>query len=166
MIKNVKAWFENHIKKSDRVHMMILNDSGSEIEWISKENDEKGDPLIRRKPNPVYTKYKMEKGFTVVGCCYKNLIQLNVAKQRSKSDHLYRDAYGRKMLYFKERYPCFDCFDYMTEDRYYHWYLFNIDDRLICVHYGDDTRWISVTEDVSNVRDEWLKEMKKIGWAI
>jgi hypothetical protein len=34
----------------------------------------------------------------------------------------YRDIYGQKVLYFRERFPCFDAYDRLHENRYYHWY--------------------------------------------
>lgn len=153
-------------KKEDKVYMVMQCKRGRDIEWVTKENDENGEPLMRRTPQPVRVEYKMDEGFVAAGRRYKTVMQLDFGKVQGESEYLHRDAYGRKMLHFKERYPCFDSFDYMTEDRYYHWCLFKVDDRLTSVYYGDDSNWGEVVEDVGSVREKWAEEMKKIGWVI
>ncbi len=68
--------------------------------------------------------------FTAAGKLYLTPSQLK-ANQEGELDGVryqgykvpvYRDAHGRRVLYFRERFPCFDVYDRIHENRYYHWY--------------------------------------------
>jgi hypothetical protein len=59
----------------------------------------------------------------------------------------YRDVYGRRVLYFRERFPCFDVYDRMHENRYYHWYVILHDGGVALVYTEDEKPGVKVHED-------------------
>lgn len=84
--------------------------------------------------------------FEIGGKVYQNAKQL-MAKQISsyKSDWLYgnempvyEDVHGRKVLHMRERFPCFDYFDRMYEDRYFHWHFILWEEDIALVYTQDD----------------------------
>lgn len=164
MMEQVKDWLANHVRIFGRLHMVMQKDDYGHLVWVSRETNENGEPLVRRAPQPVKYKYERGKPFAAAGYRYKNLSQLNAYRKLGLLNHLYEDTYGRTVLYFEERYPCFDSYDCASESRYNYWYFLCVNGRLTCVHYGDG-RWIEVEEDVGAVYEKWMKEMKKLGWA-
>lgn len=51
---------------------------------------------------------------------------------------VYRDTYGRRVLYFRERFPCFDSYDRIHENRHYHWYAIDCGDTVTLVYTQDE----------------------------
>ena len=55
------------------------------------------------------------------------------------------------MLDMKERYPCFDSYDFATENRYFHWYLILSEGRMSQVYYDDGNGTGEITEDIEKL---------------
>lgn len=85
--------------------------------------------------------------------------------EKLQEDGTYRDVYGRDVFGYKERFPCFDSYDYLYEHRYFRWFYIREGDSLCCVYYEDERDSVEVTEDVSCIHKEraW-KAMKEISW--
>lgn len=133
-----------------------------QIDWVSQETDEQGQPLYERTPEPKIQKYELKKGFFAAGKQYQNVHSL-ISMPLDKKNNLYRDKYGRNVFVVHERFPCFDSEDYKYENRYYHWYYLVDDGRLTCVYYADQADRVEVTEDVQEVRKLAWKAMEEAG---
>lgn len=131
-----------------------------EVRWVSKEKDEKGIPLHTRIPNETTCVYKDGKRFVAAGRSYPNLKALTAVKR--EEPNWYKDIYGRDVLYFCNRFPCFDSYDYMTETRYYRWMFIFGDDTLTRVYHTDEQEEIFVTEDVRCIELDWWSKIQKL----
>ena len=60
---------------------------------------------------------------------------------------VYQDIYGRRVLYFCERFPCFDSYDRLYENRYYHWYAIDNGGKVTLVYSEDEQPGVQVHED-------------------
>ena len=85
---------------------------GAVMKWMSQKD------LLEPGQNAVYEKGRR---VTIAGRLYENLKQLTVTEK--EKPYLYEDIYGQEWAYEIERYPCFDVYDRMNEDRYYRWYV-------------------------------------------
>ncbi len=85
--------------------------------------------------------------FTAAGKPYHSAAQL----EWKSTDHRYicLDVYGRPVACFFERFPCFDSFDYLYEDRYYRWYLIPCGENWTVVSTEDDSDEICVRENLN-----------------
>ena len=108
-----------------------------------------GDEGAVRTPEPEEKEYEMPLPFRAGGFPYLHTRQLLAIPTGGKD--LYRDGYGRKVFACKERFPCFDSYDYMHEKRYYHWAYLTHGGKLVCVYFEDEDRQITVTEDAAQV---------------
>lgn len=95
--------------------------------------------------------------FTAAGKDYKNPTQLTVEKVGeyeskwiySSTDPIYRDIHGRRTLHLRERFPCFDVYDRMYENRYFHWYFIEHAGGVTMVYTADDSSDVKVVEGVT-----------------
>lgn len=133
--------------------------SSVKVEWVSKQPDDQGQPLCVRKPETVKKEFRHQIGFTAAGKVYKSVSQLTAFK--SEDSHFCKDIYGREVLCFWERFPCFDSYDYLYEDRYYRWFFIRRDDKLTLVYSVDTRPKIEVTEDVQEISTKWWEEIQK-----
>ena len=80
-------------------------------------------------------------------------------------DQLFRDVYGREVFAFRERFPCFDSYDYLYEHRYFRWFYIREGDSLYCVYYVDEQKTVKITDDVRRIekRDAW-ESMRALNW--
>ena len=85
--------------------------------------------------------------FTAAGKPYHSAAQL----EWKSTDHRYicLDVYGRPVACFFERFPCFDSYDYLYEDRYYRWYLIPCGENWTVVSTEDDSEEICVRENLN-----------------
>lgn len=60
---------------------------------------------------------------------------------------VFRDSFGRKVLYFRERFPCFDVYDSMHENRYYHWFAILHEGGVALVYIEDEKPGTQVQEN-------------------
>lgn len=112
------------------------------VTWESPEGS--------REPVPSKREYKRDMPFGAAGWPYLHPRQLTLIPL-DRDLGLFQDGYGRRVLLYKERYPCFDSYDYATENRYYRWCYISYKDELTCVYWTDDGKTIQVTEDVAEV---------------
>lgn len=93
--------------------------------------------------------------FTAAGKPYLTPMQLK-AKEEGELDgvlykgykvSVYRDTYGRRVLYFRERFPCFDVYDRLNEHRFYHWYAIEHSGSVTLVYTEDEKSGAGVHED-------------------
>ncbi|MBR5287046.1 MAG: hypothetical protein IKU34_00455 [Clostridia bacterium] len=63
-------------------------------------------------------------------------------------ENIYRDCYGRRVLLIDERYPTFDSYDALYEDRYYHHYYIETPEGFTHVRTADDQPEIPVWEGI------------------
>ena len=121
---------------------------GRIVEWIASPEDLSDETALQRLPQPQVYVYQMKDGFSVMGRDYTSISQLTSQKAEENSP-FYIDAWGRRVLWLCERFPCFDEFDYEHENRYYNWFYLCGDGVLWHVFYADGSEYISVTRDVN-----------------
>lgn len=131
-----------------------------DLQWVSMERNENGEPLCLRRPVPRTQYYKKSGGFTAAGKAYPGLPALLALPV--EPGKVWLDLYGRRVLCMKERYPCFDSYDYLHENRYYHYCYLVSGDVLTMVRYGDTGEEIQVTEDVDSTKRPWWPELKRL----
>lgn len=134
--------------------------STTEVVWVSKEIDREGNPVCSRIPADITSVYKTGSSFTAAGRHYRSLKEL--AATPCNEPDWYKDIYGRDVLYLRRRFPCFDSYDYMTENRYYRWIFIFDDHTLTRVYHTDEQNEIFVTEDVRYIETDWWETIKTI----
>lgn len=132
------------------------------IDWISQETDGQGQPLRNHIPKPKKEIFPKFIGFCAAGRCYFSLKALT-AVVIDENKGLYKDIFGRRVLAVKERFPCFDSYDYQYEKRYYRWFYLIYKNRLTCVYYEDESNVIEVTKDVRLIKERTWKAMVDAG---
>ena len=120
--------------------------STTKLQWVI------GDAL--RDPQPVKATGQVRLGFKAAGRPYLGSAALSTGIP-GKSPGTTRDIYGREVLHFKERFPCFDSYDYLHENRYYHWYYILNGSSLTEVYCADERPEVQVTEDVAEISNKW-----------
>ena len=84
---------------------------------------------------------------------------------------VFQDIYGRRVIHMRERFPCFDVYDRMCENRYYHWYFIAHRDGVTVVYTADDNSVFEVHENIT--ADDWhychltdwhIRELKQGGF--
>lgn len=117
--------------------------------------------------------------FIAAGKPYLTVSQLK-AKEEGKLDGVlyrgykvpqYRDVYDRRVLYFRERFPCFDSYDRLYENRYYHWYAIEDSGKVTLVYTEDEKPGAQVHEDylpdtkTAFYSPQWIdRELVAAGW--
>lgn len=133
------------------------------IDWVSREKNVDGKPIKSRVPEPKKHEFSKFTGFIAAGRPYPFTGALRVLI-RNKEKGIFWDIYGRKVLHLRKRFPCFDSFDRLHENRYYHWaYLFR-KGRLTCIYWEDEEYTIEVTEDVRVIPHWAWKAMEEAGF--
>ena len=130
--------------------------------WVSAERDASGAPLVTRSPRPRRKSWPLKRGFRAAGRKYRQLSDLQAAE--TDADFIYRDRYGREVLLVLERFPCFDSFDALYENRFERWYLICENGVLTQVKYTDETNYIEVCEDVAELEYSVWRELRRLGW--
>lgn len=118
-----------------------------------------------RKPEEVKKTFLYPGVFWAGGRPYTSIHQL-CAEKLDEEGHVCRDVYGREVFAEWERFPCFDSYDYLYEDRYYRWFYIRSDDQLTCVYYADQRRNIEVTDDVKKLPERCWKAIEECKWQI
>lgn len=109
---------------------------------------------------PTKAVYTLKGGFVAGGKVYRNLQQLTA--QETDIQDLYRDIYGREVLYLRERFPCFDSFDYLHENRYFRWFYLLAEGTLTEVYFEDERPTVTVTENIQDVRQQWRDKIQDV----
>lgn len=108
--------------------------------------------LIQTPPEPPHK--EPVDPFTVAGKAYDGMESLRHRKMllESKWADVYKDIHGRWVVYYSERYPCFDSYDLLYETRRNHYFL-------ILVSFDEtDSVWAKVTFPDEEVGAEVLTE--------
>ncbi len=126
------------------------------IEWFNEKTKK------IRHPSESTTEYSIQKRLQAAGKTYLNIQSLCIAADKCRE--FCRDIYGREVLYIRERFPCFDSYDYLHEDRYYHWFFIIAEGRLTRVYYEDETEVVYVTEDVECLEYDCKEQLVKWGY--
>ena len=137
----------------------LLSSGGTALEWVLRS-----DPGAVRVPEEKTEVYPEGKPFTAAGRQYLTTSELRAARKDEPSRTWYLDRYGRKVFYVIERYPCFDSYDLIHENRYHRWYFLCEDGALTRIYKADDKPKIYVTEDVAVVENLCWEEMEKYGY--
>lgn len=116
-----------------------------------------------RVPEETVRKVACPGDFTAAGKTYSSWEQLCHSRE-DEHGHLCRDIYGREVFAEWERFPCFDSYDYLYENRYYRWFFIREGDRLTCVHYTDGQDTLSITEDVYKLTRRCWEAMTEYRW--
>ena len=97
--------------------------------------------------------------------------ELNGVLYRGFKVPQYRDVHGRRVLYFRERFPCFDSYDRLHENRYYHWYAIESDGKVTLVYTEDEKPGAQVHEGylpdakTAFYSPQWIdRELMAVGW--
>lgn len=107
--------------------------------------------------------FQLASGFEAAGRKYTGLSQLLAEKTNDSGE--YKDIYGRRVFEVKERFPCFDSYDYLHENRYYRWFYIQEDGMLCCIYHADQRDTIKVTENAAKVNERSFKAMKEAGYC-
>lgn len=128
--------------------------SSTKLRWVNPSN-----PQFFRTPEPTEKEYLAGLPFVAGGKTYISFSQLCCPQ----SDGSTRDIYGRRTLCFRERFPCFDSYDYLYENRYYRWAFLCSDGKLTRVFQADQGRKLHVTEDAAQLEVDFWKDFKRAG---
>lgn len=112
--------------------------------WVDADN-----PNIHRTPQEETHCFPKGSPFMAAGKEYASIDELAA---ESVDDVRYRDKYGREVLYLRERFPCFDSYDYAYEDRFYRSLYICERGRLTTIIADDGQKDICVTEDTQDVK--------------
>ena len=116
-----------------------------------------------RTPQPVTREYHVIGGFQAAGKYYLSLKQLTV--EVDECERWCRDCYGREVFAVRQKFPCFDSYDYLHEHRYYRWWFIRQGNVLTRIYHTDETGQISVTEDVQDLEDFCWRQMQFDGYC-
>ena len=133
----------------------LRTDSGKQIEWVADDG-------AVRTPEEQDRYFDYPGLFTAAGKKYLSLKLLCIHKDPSSP--IGRDIYGREVFCVSKRFPCFDSYDYLHENRYYRWFFIKENGVLTRVYYSDGRPRLRVTEDVQNLENTCLEQMESHGW--
>ena len=166
-------WFKKHTRQErtdlylrhagtgEHIHYEHKSHSTEKVEWVSMETDEKGNPVLIRQPEEATHVFSKRAVFRMAGKPYPNF-GLFLRKQEGEWGE---DLYGRKVLCTKEKYPCFDSYDYLHESRYFRWFFIREGNTVSQLFVSDDRDRIYVTEDLRNVEGWAWKRMQATGFC-
>lgn len=101
--------------------------------------------------------------FTAAGKTYTSADQL---KAQQCGEWEYQDCYGRRVLYDRERFPCFDSHDLLYENRYFHTCLIQTGETWTCVKITDEEPEVRVIENLTTkelfkyIRSKFMERIK------
>jgi len=130
--------------------------STSRMEWIGKDGS-------ARIPRETSKKHHTLLGFEAAGKRYLSTGQL--CAKLDEEGIWGRDIYGREVFCVRERFPCFDSYDYLNENRFYRWWFIREGNRLTRIHATDGQEGIFVTEDVQDLENMCWEEMRRQGYC-
>lgn len=129
-----------------------------------------------RIPNPVCTVYEKEKPFAAAGKQYSSFHDLRangeerIFRRDAWGFHemigIFRDIYGRKVLYLTSRFPAYDIYDARYDDRFNSYYFLCENEKLTTVHYADGSEAFRVTEDTGKLEWEVWQRLERQKWII
>ena len=143
------------------IHYDLCSYSTWQVQWVSVQKDASGDPLTLRTPEEQSRVCDRKGPFSLAGREYAGLNYF----LRQMEGNWGRDIYGRQVLCVAERFPCFDSYDYLNENRYYRWFFIREGDRLSRLYFSDGGKKLYITEDVGNVERKVWDIMVSVGFC-
>lgn len=144
--------------------------------WNQYSDGGRGSIVKSRKPERRFTEYRVGEAFQAAGKVYSKEEMLRASGQEWVWDYdssgyhdmagRFTDAYGRKVYYISERFPCFDHYDKKYENRSYRYYFLCEDHKLICIRFADGSKYISVTEDAASIEYRLWRKLKEQNWIL
>lgn len=138
------------------VHYVLSSYSTKRLRWVSPD-----DPETFRIPEERSSTY-MDCPFQAAGQTYRNRSELCVEGDGA----VMKDVYGREVICVRNRFPCFDSYDYLYEDRYYRWFLIRNGNSLTRVFCTDSRPEIYVTEDVESLENGCVSLLEELGLTV
>lgn len=133
------------------------------VRWRSRRVNGAGAPLAIRIPQESRVE-EARLPIRAAGKTYRYLSQLICGG--TAGPEVFRDIYGRQVLCIQERFPTFDAFDSMYENRYCTWYFLWEGGKLTRILQTDDSDVLTITEDVREMEYScWLK-MGELGLGL
>ena len=85
----------------------------------------------------------------------KQLIHKQIGEYKGKWNvkptPIYEDIHGRRVIALYERFPCFDSYDFLYENRFFNWYFIKADNKIALVYTVDDSNKIEICDDLLNM---------------
>lgn len=156
-----KDMYLRYVDSGKTVRTELISYSTEKVEWVSQETDAEGKPVVVREPEEVTREYSKSAAFSLAGKTYQNLEGF----LRKQDGDWGEDIYGRQVLCTQEKYPCFDSYDWIHEDRYYRWYFIREGNAVSQLFAADDRDKIYVTEDVQNIEECSWRRMVVTGFC-
>lgn len=132
--------------------------------WVSREADADGKPLASRAPREKHWLTPILLPFHLGNALYPTLGSFLF--RRDPDPRFFMDRYGRKIFHFCERFPCFDSYDYLNENRFYNWFFLMDGDRLVRIFYADGSGILHITTDVALIEENCWREMTAAGFLV
>ena len=148
----------------EKATMMLVKHSKSQV-YVSYDYGirwQAPDGTVR-KPEETKRTFPYPGVFLAGGRPYASIKQL-CAEKLDEDGHVCRDVYGREVFAEWERFPCFDSYDYLYENRYYRWFFIRNGDQLTGIYYTDEQKKIEIVEDVKTMRERCWKRMEALKW--
>lgn len=149
------------IGNGERFHHELGCYSTDKVEWVSKETDENGKPVVVREPDEYTLEYSKKDRFSLAGKSYQDYNHF----LKKLDGEWGEDVYDRKVLCTREMYPCFDSYDYLYENRYFRWFFIRKGNSISQLFAADDRDKIYVTEDIQNIEGWAWDRMKETGFC-
>lgn len=149
------------IGKDGVIRYESTSDFAETIQWVSLETDRDGNPVRVRDPEETTTIYRRNDELTVAGKTYPNF-QSFLKHQEGQWGE---DLYGRKVFCIRKKFPCFDSYDYLHEDRYFRWCFLRNGNSLTRVFSTDERDKIYVSEDLRHVESWAWEQMQDTGFC-
>lgn len=142
--------------RGESVHYPLSSYSTSRMKWAGKDGSV-------RLPQQTSKKYSGIGGFDAAGKHYFSIRQL--CAESDEQGVWCRDTYGRRVFCVRERFPCFDSYDYLNENRFYRWWFIREGNVLTRIHVTDGQGGIFVTEDVAELENNCWDAMRYHGYC-
>lgn len=133
------------------------------IEWRSASDSDNAEADVRT-PQPEIKGYPAVGGFHAAGKRYAGLHQLK--HQQIDDSPRWLDIHGREVICVSERFPCFDSYDHLHEDRYFDWFILRENDRFTIIYHADETLVMYITEDARDIEIKCADRLRELGYLI
>lgn len=149
------------VGKGESIRYELNGSSTERVQWVSLETDQDGNPVKVRAPDEVTTIHSRKDKLTVAGRTYPSFQSFLKEQEGDWGE----DLYGRKVLCVKERFPCFDSYDFLYDHRYFRWYFIRKGNSISRIFSTDSRDKIYVTEDVRDVDSQAWEQMQATGFC-
>lgn len=153
----INEYFFEKTGNSKLVSYGLVSRRGVEICWKNKS-----DPSYSRIPRENSTEISLHEPFIAAGKNYKDYKDFMTAvKKNIEAENTFP-----VFAFFAERFPCFDSYDYATEDRYHQFTFIMEDGSISRVYHSTDSPTVTLTRDVQFVDYAFLNVLEAQGLFI